>query len=160
MKKAAKKSVDLTIKIVREKKIARRMGSGMSATTAPCQPSTPPVDQGPRTAIQRSVSLAGPAGRLEALVNEGSFDAPFAAIVCHPHPLGGGTLHNKVVYHAMKVLNAPEWGFGWPVMRFNFRGTGLSEGEHDGAADKLALGEGFGNAFSHQPVPVVQKFLL
>jgi hypothetical protein len=81
------------------------------------------------------VSLAGPAGRLEALVNEGSFDAPFAAIVCHPHPLGGGTLHNKVVYHAMKVLNAPEWGFGWPVMRFNFRGTGLSEGEHDGAAE-------------------------
>jgi alpha/beta superfamily hydrolase len=55
--------------------------------------------------------------------------------MCHPHPLGGGTLHNKVVYHAMKALNAAEWGLGWPVLRFNFRGTGLSEGAHDGAAE-------------------------
>ncbi len=84
------------------------------------------------TARLRSVDLTGPEGRLEAVVNEGSPDAPFAALVCHPHPKGGGTLHNKVVYHAMKVLNAPEWGLGWPVLRFNFRGTGLSEGEHDG----------------------------
>ena len=44
-------------------------------------------------------------------------------------------MHNKVAYHAMKVLNAPEWGLRWPVLRFNFRGTGLSEGEHDGAAE-------------------------
>ncbi len=44
-------------------------------------------------------------------------------------------MHNKVVYHAMKVLNAPEWGFRWPVLRFNFRGTGLSEGQHDGRAE-------------------------
>ena len=44
-------------------------------------------------------------------------------------------MHNKVVYHAMKVLNAPEWGLGWPVLRFNFRGTGLSEGTHDGEAE-------------------------
>jgi uncharacterized protein len=84
------------------------------------------------TARLRSVDLTGPEGRLEAVVNEGSPDAPFAALVCHPHPKGGGTLHNKVVYHAMKVLNAPEWGLGWPVLRFNFRGTGLSEGVHDG----------------------------
>ena len=63
-----------------------------------------------------------------------------AALVCHPHPLGGGTLHNKVVYHAMKVLNAPEWGFGWPVLRFNFRGTGLSEGVHDGEAEAGDVG--------------------
>jgi alpha/beta superfamily hydrolase len=46
--------------------------------------------------------------------------------VCHPHPVYGGTLHNKVVFHAMKALNS----FGFPVLRFNFRGTGLSEGEH------------------------------
>ncbi len=39
----------------------------------------------------------------------------------------GGTLHNKVVFHAMKALNS----FGFPVLRFNFRGTGLSEGDHD-----------------------------
>jgi alpha/beta superfamily hydrolase len=44
-------------------------------------------------------------------------------------------MHNKVVYHAMKVMNAPEWGLGWPVLRFNFRGTGRSEGMHDGAAE-------------------------
>jgi hypothetical protein len=78
---------------------------------------------------------------LEAVVNEGSANAPFAALVCHPHPKGGGTLHNKVVYHAMKALNAPEWGLGWPVLRFNFRGTGLSEGQHHGseeAGDVLA----------------------
>ena len=67
--------------------------------------------------------------------NEGVSDAPFAALVSHPHPLGGGTLHNKVVYHAMKVLNAPDWGFGFPVLRYNFRGTGLSQGIHDGEAE-------------------------
>jgi len=75
----------------------------------------------------RSLFLDGPAGRLEALVNAGSPTATHAGIVCHPHPLFGGTLHNKVVFHAMKALNS----FGFPVLRFNFRGTGLSEGEHD-----------------------------
>jgi alpha/beta superfamily hydrolase len=75
----------------------------------------------------RSLFLAGPAGRLEALLNSGAADARFAALVCHPHPLYGGTMHNKVVYHAMKALNI----FGWPVLRFNFRGAGASEGEHD-----------------------------
>lgn len=44
-------------------------------------------------------------------------------------------MHNKVVYHAMKVLNDPAWGFGFPVLRFNFRGSGLSEGAHDGRAE-------------------------
>ncbi len=92
----------------------------------------------------RSFDLAGPAGRLEALVNEGAPQARFAALVCHPHPLGGGTLHNKVVYRAMKALNAPEFGLGWPVLRFNFRGTGRSEGVHDGGAEsedvRAALG--------------------
>jgi alpha/beta superfamily hydrolase len=71
--------------------------------------------------------LSGPAGRLEALLNAGAADATCAAVVCHPHPLFGGTLHNKVVFHTMKALN----NFGFPVLRFNFRGTGLSEGEHD-----------------------------
>ena len=87
------------------------------------------------TAI-RSLSLDGPAGRLEALLNAGSPSTPYAAVVAHPHPLFGGTLHNKVVFHAMKALN----GFGFPVLRFNFRGTGLSEGEHDhgiGEADDV-----------------------
>ncbi|MGA2980403.1 MAG: alpha/beta fold hydrolase [Terriglobales bacterium] len=78
------------------------------------------------TSAIRSLFLAGPAGRLEALLNAGSPSATHAALVCHPHPLYGGTLHNKVVFHAMKALNS----FGFPVLRFNFRGTGLSEGEH------------------------------
>ncbi len=83
----------------------------------------------------RSVMINGPAGRLEALLNPGAPDAPFAALVCHPHPMFGGDLHNKVVYHTMKVLNDPAWGMGWPVLRFNFRGAGLSDGKHDGEAE-------------------------
>lgn len=75
----------------------------------------------------RSFFLDGPAGRLEALLNMGSESARFAAVVCHPHPLFGGTLHNKVVFYAMKALNS----FGFPVLRFNFRGAGLSQGQHD-----------------------------
>jgi len=75
----------------------------------------------------RSLFLDGPAGRLEALLNAGSDHATHAALVCHPHPLYGGTLHNKVVFHTMKALNS----FGFPVLRFNFRGAGLSQGEHD-----------------------------
>ncbi len=75
----------------------------------------------------RSLFLNGAAGRLEALLNAGASTATHAAVVCHPHPLFGGTLHNKVVFHTMKALNS----FGFPVLRFNFRGTGLSEGEHD-----------------------------
>lgn len=79
------------------------------------------------TSSIRSLFLDGPAGRLEALLNAGAENATHAALVCHPHPLFGGTLHNKVVFHTMKALNS----FGFPVLRFNFRGTGLSEGEHD-----------------------------
>ena len=75
----------------------------------------------------RSLFLDGPTGRLEALLNAGAENATHAAVVCHPHPLFGGTLHNKVVFHTMKALNS----FGIPVLRFNFRGTGLSQGEHD-----------------------------
>lgn len=86
--------------------------------------------------ISVRTDLRGPAGRLEALLNEGARAPRFAALVCHPHPQGGGTMHNRVVYRAMKVLNAPEWGFQLPVLRFNFRGTGLSEGEHDGVAER------------------------
>ena len=99
----------------------------MTTTTAPAQPRT--------TAALRSVNLRGPAGRMEAVVNQGAPSAPFAALVCHPHPLGGGSMHNKVVYHAMKVLNDPQWGLGWPVLRFNFRGTGLSQGVYDSQAE-------------------------
>jgi uncharacterized protein len=77
--------------------------------------------------VQSVEDLHGRAGRLEAILNGGREGAPYAALVCHPHPLGGGTMHNKVVYHAMKVFS----GLGLPVLRFNFRGVGLSEGTHD-----------------------------
>jgi len=81
----------------------------------------------PSNASIRSLFLDGPAGRLEALLNAGTPNATHAGVVCHPHPLFGGTLHNKVAFHTMKALNS----FGFPVLRFNFRGTGLSQGEHD-----------------------------
>lgn len=60
-------------------------------------------------------------------MNTGRDDARYAALVCHPNPIGGGTMHNKVVYHAMKAFSS----FGLPVLRFNFRSVGLSEGEHN-----------------------------
>ncbi|MGA7312736.1 MAG: alpha/beta family hydrolase [Silvibacterium sp.] len=83
--------------------------------------------QPPVFSLRTIDNLRGTAGRLEALLNIGAPDANYAVLVCHPHPLGGGTMHNKVVYHAMKAFRS----FGLPVLRFNFRGTGLSEGEHD-----------------------------
>jgi uncharacterized protein len=75
-------------------------------------------------------TLRGPAGRLEALLNPGSRPSPppVAVLLCHPHPLFGGTMHNKVVYHAMRSFVS----LGLPVLRFNFRGVNLSEGTHDG----------------------------
>ena len=77
----------------------------------------------------KNFSLEGPAGKLEAVLWTPAHGAQpgFAAVVCHPHPLFGGTLHNKVVYQAAKALDA----CGGAVLRFNFRGMGLSEGTHD-----------------------------
>ena len=107
----------------------------MTTMIAFAQPSMGLGSTSAAAARLRSVDLFGPAGRLDALLNEGAPDATFAALVCHPHPLGGGTFHNKVVYHAMKAINDPQWGLGWPVLRFNFRGVGLSQGVHDGEAE-------------------------
>jgi alpha/beta superfamily hydrolase len=95
--------------------------------------------------------INGPAGRLEALLNQGQPDATYAALVCHPHPLFGGTVHNKVVYHAMKTLH----GFGFPVLRFNFRGAGLSEGQHDhgrGEVEDVRTALNWLNAEFHLPM--------
>lgn len=79
----------------------------------------------------RNFFLQGPVGRLETILWMPSASArhrpPLAAVVCHPHPLFGGTMHNKVVYQAAKSLD----GLGLPVLRFNFRGAGLSAGKHD-----------------------------
>ena len=78
--------------------------------------------------FHRSFFLQGPAGRLEALLwTAAAADPNFVAIVCHPHPLFGGTMHNKVVYQVARTLHRR----GAAVLRFNFRGAGSSEGEHD-----------------------------
>jgi alpha/beta superfamily hydrolase len=78
--------------------------------------------------FHRSIFLEGQAGRLEStLWTTPGTDARLAAVVCHPHPLFGGTMHNKVVYQAAKTLHRR----GVPVLRFNFRGAGISEGQHD-----------------------------
>ena len=74
--------------------------------------------------------LPGPAGRIECMLKrpDESADGVTAAVVCHPHPLFGGTMHNKVVHAAAEAtLDA-----GIPVLRFNFRGAGVSGGAHDG----------------------------
>ena len=78
--------------------------------------------------FHRNFFLEGKAGRLEAML----WTAPLSkqrlvGVVCHPHPLFGGTMHNKVVYQAAKALHQR----GIPVLRFNFRGAALSAGEHD-----------------------------
>lgn len=71
--------------------------------------------------------LNGPAGKLEALLEEPEQQAPVeAAVVCHPHPQFGGTMHNKVVYRLARGLRSA----GCVVLRFNFRGVNLSEGEY------------------------------
>jgi alpha/beta superfamily hydrolase len=72
--------------------------------------------------------LPGPAGKLEALLEEPENQEPVeAALVCHPHPKGGGTMHNKVVYRIARGLRKT----GCVVLRFNYRGVNLSEGEYD-----------------------------
>jgi uncharacterized protein len=72
--------------------------------------------------------LPGPAGKLEALLEEPEDAEPVeAAVICHPHPKGGGTMHNKVVYRLARGLRKT----GCVVLRFNYRGVNLSEGEYD-----------------------------
>lgn len=91
------------------------------------------------------VRLAGPAGDIEAVI-ETPADTPadggtpqHFGVVCHPHPLYGGTLDNKVVYTLARACVE----LGVPTIRFNFRGVGASAGQHDEGrgetADALAL---------------------
>jgi uncharacterized protein len=75
--------------------------------------------------------LAGPAGSLEALIEtpaaERAVPPPAFGVICHPHPLYGGALDNKVVWTLARAFQQ----LGTPTMRFNFRGVGASEGTHD-----------------------------
>ena len=74
----------------------------------------------------RHVDIFSSAGRLEALYRELQ-DPAGIAVICHPHPLGGGTLHNKVVFRAARGLENANIA----TLRFNFRGVGASSGKHD-----------------------------
>lgn len=78
--------------------------------------------------------LDGPAGPLEALLQErDAHDHALTAVVCHPHPLYGGTMHNKVAHRVASTLH----GLGAAVLRFNFRGVGKSAGTHDRGEGEL-----------------------
>ena len=77
------------------------------------------------------VRISGPTGEIEALVEtpaeDGAIDGPRFGVVCHPHPLYGGTLDNKVVYTLARAFVE----LGVPAIRFNFRGVGGSAGSYD-----------------------------
>jgi uncharacterized protein len=82
--------------------------------------------------------LPGPAGQLEVMTSlpETARTPPVIAVICHPHPLFGGTMHNKVIYTLARCFNS----MGLASVRFNFRGVGLSQGEYDngdGESDDL-----------------------
>jgi alpha/beta superfamily hydrolase len=79
------------------------------------------------TDLAGNTFFEGPSGSIEAILKEPSAPVTRAAIVCHPHPLFGGTMHNKVVYRIARAFQDSEFA----VLRFNFRGTGRSEGTHD-----------------------------
>src|ERR1700754_2526190 len=79
------------------------------------------------TGLTGNTFFEGPAGRIEAILREPTPPVSRAAIVCHPHPLFGGTMHNKVVVRIARAFQEA----GFAVLRFNFRGTGRSEGTHD-----------------------------
>jgi uncharacterized protein len=96
-----------------------------------CRLSWPPMSS---THESKNFFLQGPAGKLEAVLWTPPAVAPgMAALVCHPHPVFGGTMHNKVVFQASKALDS----LGIAVLRFNFRGAGLSEGVHDKGRGEL-----------------------
>lgn len=73
------------------------------------------------------MTIRGPAGGLEGLWKEAAPPRRGSAVFAHPHPLHGGTLHNKVVYRAAGALARS----GYDTLRFNFRGVGVSEGRYD-----------------------------
>lgn len=81
-----------------------------------------------------SFFIDGPAGRIEALLEMPDARVPVeAALVCHPHPLHGGTMHNKAVHRLARGLRRN----GCVVLRFNFRGVNLSAGVYDNGAGEV-----------------------
>lgn len=83
---------------------------------------------------ETSQLINGPAGQLEVIMVEATAQEKNAwGVICHPHPLFGGTMHNKVV----SVLAKTFQGLGVPTVRFNFRGVGLSQGQFDNGEGEL-----------------------
>jgi alpha/beta superfamily hydrolase len=80
-----------------------------------------------KPAVAQRVSIDGPAGRLEIVVNDCGDARRGIALIAHPHPLHGGTLDNKVVQTLAKAFVA----LGYCSLRLNFRGAGASEGTFD-----------------------------
>ena len=80
-----------------------------------------------------SYLLEGAAGKLESLLEEPESPATGICLVCHPHPLYGGTMRNKVVHRIARAVRRA----GSVVLRFNFRGVGSSEGVHDDGVGEL-----------------------
>lgn len=82
----------------------------------------------PEASRLQTLLLPGPIGAIETLLQEKEGVPPaVVALVCHPHPLYGGTMHNKVTHRVATTLAAR----GAAVLRFNFRGVGKTEGRHD-----------------------------
>ncbi|MDH3492848.1 MAG: alpha/beta fold hydrolase [Acidobacteriota bacterium] len=96
--------------------------------------------------------IPAPHGKLEAIVKEPDGEIKGVAVVCHPHPLGGGTMHNKVVYRAASGLTDA----GLVAMRFNFRGVGDSTAVHDEGdgerEDVLAALDYLADKYPGQPI--------
>jgi len=89
-------------------------------------------------AKEQDIFIFGPAGPIEAMIHQGDETGHFAArdllvIVCHPHPVHGGTMDNKVVTTLMRTYR----DLGIHVLRFNFRGVGKSEGSFDNAIGEV-----------------------
>ena len=80
------------------------------------------------------LTIPGPAGPLEALIDEPASAPRAAAVFAHPHPQYGGTMHTKAVFRAAKALAR----IGVEVLRFNFRGAGGSAGEFDAGDGEMA----------------------
>jgi len=93
------------------------------------------VSQDFRPPAPQPAFIAGPVGALEARVEDpGAGASPSAVgVVCHPHPLYGGTMQNKVVHTLARAMQE----LGIPTVRFNFRGVGQSEGKYDAGTGEV-----------------------
>jgi alpha/beta superfamily hydrolase len=85
------------------------------------------------SAVSQRLALAGPAGALEAVIDAPAGEPRGLAVLCHPHPLHGGTMDNKVVQTLARALRQ----CGWRTLRFNYRGVGASQGQWDGGRGEV-----------------------